>query len=96
MSMRSGLGTRRLYSSCCRVLRFQFLGRDQPASPVSRDRMAFWKLSWKVLPMAMASPTLFIWVVSVGVAPGNFSNANLGIYIARPLGSQEGNACLVR
>ncbi len=28
--------------------------------------------------MAIASPTLFMWVVSAGSAPGNFSNANLG------------------
>ncbi len=28
--------------------------------------------------MAIASPTLFMWVVSVGSAPGNFSNANRG------------------
>jgi hypothetical protein len=28
----------------------------------------------------MASPTLFIVVVSSGSAPGNFSNANRGIF----------------
>ena len=28
--------------------------------------------------MAMASPTDFMWVVSSGSAPGNFSNANRG------------------
>ena len=39
----------------------------------------FWKDSWKVRPMAMASPTLFIWVVSSALAPGNFSNAKRGI-----------------
>ena len=38
--MRSGLGTRRPYSSCCRVMRFQFLGRLHPSSPVSRERSA--------------------------------------------------------
>ena len=34
-------------------------------------------------PMAMASPTLFICVVSTGFAPGNFSNAKRGICVAR-------------
>ena len=43
--MRSGFGTRRPYSSCCRVLRFQLRGRLHPARPVSRLRIAFWKLS---------------------------------------------------
>ena len=33
------------------------------------------------LPMAMASPTDFIWVVSTGEDPGNFSKANLGIFV---------------
>ncbi len=28
--------------------------------------------------MAIASPTLFMWVVRVASAPGNFSNANRG------------------
>jgi len=35
--------------------------------------------AWKVRPMAMASPTDFIWVVSSALEPGNFSNANRGI-----------------
>ena len=39
-------------------------------------------------PMAMASPTLFIWVVSSALAPGNFSNAKRGICRQHPsLGS---------
>ena len=36
--------------------------------------------SVKLRPRAMASPTLFIVVVSRGSAPGNFSNANRGIF----------------
>ena len=44
-TMRSGLGTRISYSSCCRVRRFQRGGRLQPAKPVSKLRSAFWKLS---------------------------------------------------
>ena len=77
--MRSGEGMRMLYSICWVDLRFQFLGRLKPLRPVSRLRSAFWKLCWKVRPMAMASPTLFIWVVSSGLAPGNFSKAKRGI-----------------
>jgi hypothetical protein len=49
--------------------------------PVSSPRSAFWKLSWKVRPMAITSPTLFICVVSLGSAAGNFSNAKRGILV---------------
>jgi len=45
---------------------------------LSSDLRAFCSASGKLRPMAMASPTLFMWVVSVGSAPGNFSNANRG------------------
>ena len=41
-------------------------------SPVSSERNAFCRLSAKVRPIAMASPTDFIAVVSTGSAPGNF------------------------
>ena len=47
-------------------------------SSSSRERIAFENASWKVRPMPIASPTLFICVPSVWSAPGNFSNANLG------------------
>jgi membrane-bound metal-dependent hydrolase YbcI (DUF457 family) len=53
----------------------------RPLRPISRERRHFWRLSLKVRPMAMASPTLFIWVVSVGSAWGNFSKANRGILV---------------
>ena len=46
---------------------------------LSRLRWAFCSASAKERPIAIASPTDFMWVVSVGSAPGNFSNANLGI-----------------
>ncbi len=57
-----------------------------PGSPVkanwlpffSRERSAFWKASGKLRPMAMASPTDFMVVVSVESACGNFSKANRG------------------
>ena len=45
---------------------------------LSSDLRAFCSASGKLRPMAMASPTLFIWVVSAGSAPGNFSKANRG------------------
>ena len=45
---------------------------------LSSDLRAFCSASGKLRPMAIASPTLFMWVVSVGSAPGNFSNANRG------------------
>ena len=54
---------------------------SSPVRPVSSERSAFCKLSWKVRPIAIASPTDFIEVVSVLVAPGNFSKANRGILV---------------
>ena len=53
---------------------------SKPNGPwlLSSDLRAFCSASGKLRPMAMASPTLFMWVVSVVSAPGNFSNANRG------------------
>jgi len=51
----------------------------RPVSPVSMERNAFCSDSWKVRPIDMASPTLFIEVVSNASAPGNFSKAKRGI-----------------
>ena len=50
--------------------------------------------SWKVRPMAMASPTLFIWVVSSAFAPGNFSKAKRGICAARLTHQQPSSSML--
>ncbi|GAA3421676.1 hypothetical protein GCM10018952_69170 [Streptosporangium vulgare] len=44
----------------------------------SSERSAFCRASGKDLPIAIASPTDFMWVVRVWSAPVNFSNANLG------------------
>ena len=52
----------------------------QPARPASSARSPFWNASLKVRPIAMASPTDFIWVVSRKSAVGNFSNANRGAF----------------
>ena len=54
---------------------------SRPVRPVSSERKAFCRDSWKVRPIAMASPTDFIEVVSVSSAPGNFSNAKRGIFV---------------
>ena len=43
---------------------------SRPLRPVSRPRRAFCRLSWKVRPMAMTSPTDFMAVVRVGSEPG--------------------------
>ena len=53
----------------------------RPVKPVSIERSAFCSDSGKVRPMAMASPTDFIEVVSTGLAPGNFSKAKRGILV---------------
>ena len=44
----------------------------RPVRPVSSERSAFCSDSWKVRPMAMASPTDFIEVVSAVVGAGEF------------------------
>ena len=45
---------------------------SRPVRPVSSERSAFCSDSWKVRPMAMASPTDFIAVVSAVVGAGEF------------------------
>ena len=50
---------------------------DEPADSI--ERSAFCSASGNERPMAMASPTDFMWVVSPVSAPGNFSNANRGV-----------------
>ena len=45
---------------------------------LSSERTAFWRASVNDRPMAMASPTDFMVVVSVGSAPRNFSKAKRG------------------
>ena len=48
------------------------------APACSSERSAFCSASGKLRPMAIASPTDFMCVVSTGSAPGNFSKANRG------------------
>ena len=54
---------------------------SNPVRPVSIDASAFCTDSWNVRPTAMASPTLFMAVVSSALAPGNFSKAKRGILV---------------
>jgi hypothetical protein len=53
----------------------------EPPSPGLEQRSAFCSASLKVRPIAIASPTDFICVVSVRSAPGNFSKAKRGILV---------------
>ncbi|MOA00218.1 hypothetical protein D3C78_1195690 [compost metagenome] len=77
--MRSAPGT---VSSRLRMLAASGLARStfgsRPHTPTSRPRRAFCSDSWKVRPMAMTSPTDFIWVVRRASAFGNFSKAKRG------------------
>jgi hypothetical protein len=61
------------------------LGSSRPAwtswASTSSEAMAFNRLSVNVLPIAMTSPTECILVVSLGTAPGNFSNAKRGTLV---------------
>ncbi len=54
--------------------------RVSPQRSCSSERTAFWSASLKVRPIAMTSPTDFIWVVRVWSASGNFSKAQRGIF----------------
>ncbi len=51
---------------------------QNPPRPSSIERSALPSASANERPSAIASPTLFIVVVSSGSAPGNFSKANRG------------------
>ena len=57
-----------------------FPSAPSPARPISRERIAFWRASLNVLPMAIASPTDFICVPRTGGVDGNFSKAQRGIF----------------
>ena len=58
-----------------------FLDEFNPFRFSSILQSAFWNDSWKFDPIDITSPTDFIWVVNLGLACGNFSNANLGIFV---------------
>ena len=73
--MRSEPGSPSSFSMTSRSVVIWF----RPSTPISRPRMAFCSACWKVRPMAMTSPTDFIWVVRRLSACGNFSKAKRGI-----------------
>ena len=54
--------------------------KSKGASFFSKLRRDFCKASEKFRPIAIASPTLFMCVVKVVSAPGNFSKAKRGIF----------------
>ena len=54
---------------------------SKPVSPVSIEDKAFCMDSWKLRPMAIASPTDFIAVERTAGELGNFSKANRGIFV---------------
>jgi hypothetical protein len=51
-----------------------------PARPDSRDLMPFCSASWKLRPIAIASPIDCIFVPRCGGTPGNFSKAKRGTF----------------
>jgi hypothetical protein len=53
----------------------------KPVRPISMERSAFCSDSPKERPIAIASPTDFMEVVSSGFAPGNFSKVKRGILV---------------
>ena len=68
-------------SGCSGVPQRSLPSQPKPKLPTSSPRSAFWNDSLNVRPMAIVSPTLFICVVSVASASGNFSKANRGILV---------------
>ncbi len=75
---RPSCGTDARPNNSSTIMHSWFGSQSNCASRLSSDRSAFCSASVKLRPMAIASPTLFMWVVRVGSAPGNFSNANRG------------------
>jgi hypothetical protein len=53
---------------------------SRPSRPISSERTAFPSASGNVRPIAIASPTDFIWIVRRASARGNFSNVHRGIF----------------
>ena len=79
--MRSGEGVRTWRSRSDGSGLGSSRSQPQPARPVSKDRKAFWKDSSKQRPIAIASPTDFIEVVSTAALPWNFSKAKRGTLV---------------
>ena len=78
---RSGRGVSIARQSAASLVRRRASGGSKPDEPISSERSAFCRLSLKVRPIAIASPTDFICVVSASSAPGNFSKVKRGIFV---------------
>jgi hypothetical protein len=69
-------------SACGWAARSSSSSSETPSSRAgassSRERIALANACWNVRPIAITSPTDFIWVVSSSSIPGNFSNAKRG------------------
>ena len=77
--MRDSVGRRIDSSAAVNSFAGSLGGVQSKAEPDrSRERRAFCKASGKLRPIAIASPTLFMVVVRVVSARGNFSKANRG------------------
>ncbi|KAF5028462.1 hypothetical protein DSECCO2_658790 [anaerobic digester metagenome] len=81
--MRRELGVRSLRMISSRSGPLQRKAEPRPGAPTSSERRPFCNDSLKVRPMDMASPTLFIEVVSSSLAPGNFSKVKRGILVTQ-------------
>ena len=84
--MRSAFGLASLWAISSREGGFAVPQRSRRSHPspnrfTSSPRSAFCSDSLNVRPIAIVSPTLFICVVSAGLASGNFSNANRGTFV---------------
>ncbi len=77
---RPSVGVRICSSSASLSRSTQRWDQSKAASFFSRLRSAFCSASVKLRPIAIASPTDFMCVVSLGSAVGNFSNANRGTF----------------
>ena len=79
--MRRAFGMRILSSSAAPVRRGPRPLSSKPYESISSERSAFCSDSLKVRPMAIASPTDFIWVVRTSGVWLNFSKVKRGILV---------------
>ncbi len=79
VSSRPSCGTR-ASSSACSAVPAGSSPTQNSLGLCSSERIAFCSASTNERPIAIASPTLFIVVVSSRSAPGNFSKAKRGIF----------------
>ena len=78
---RSGVAFARAFSITTGSTPSYWSMRSSPVRPVSSPRSAFCRLSAKLRPIAITSPTDFIDVLSNAGEPANFSNAKRGTLV---------------